>query len=81
VARVGGDEFTCVLFEADEAIAAETAARIGEAVANAPHRYLRPSVSIGVAVADRGMPFDTGLRAADAALYRAKKDGRGRLAE
>jgi diguanylate cyclase (GGDEF)-like protein len=75
VARVGGDEFTCVLFEADEAIAAETAARIGDAVANAPHRYLRPSVSIGAAVADPGAPFDTGLRAADAALYRAKHSG------
>lgn len=75
VARVGGDEFTCVLFGADETVGAEIAARIGKAVVNIPHGYLRPSVSIGVAVADPETPFDTSLRAADAALYRAKHRG------
>lgn len=75
VARVGGDEFTCVLFGADETAGAETAARIVNAVVNTPHGYLHPSVSIGVAAAEPGTPLDTCLRAADAALYRAKHTG------
>lgn len=75
VARVGGDEFTCVLFGADEAAGAETAARVVKAVVNTPHDYLHPSVSIGVAAAEPGTPLDTCLRAADAALYRAKHTG------
>jgi diguanylate cyclase (GGDEF)-like protein len=75
VARVGGDEFTCVLFGADETAGAETAARIVHAVVNTPHRYLHPSVSIGVAAAEPGTPLDPCLRAADAALYRAKHTG------
>ena len=75
VARVGGDEFTCVLFGADETAGAETAARIVDAVVNTPHDYLHPSVSIGVAAAKPGTPLDTCLRAADAALYRAKHTG------
>jgi diguanylate cyclase (GGDEF)-like protein len=74
VARVGGDEFTCVLFGADETAGAETAAR----VVNTPHDYLHPSVSIGVAAAEPGTPLDTCLRAADAALYRAKHTGGSR---
>jgi diguanylate cyclase (GGDEF)-like protein len=75
VARVGGDEFTCVLFGAGETAGAETAARIVNAVVNTPHGYLHPSVSIGVAAAEPGTPLDTCLRAADAALYRAKHTG------
>ena len=75
VARVGGDEFTCVLFGADETAGAETAARVVNAVVTTPHDYLHPSVSIGVAAAEPGTPLDTCLRAADAALYRAKHTG------
>jgi diguanylate cyclase (GGDEF)-like protein len=75
VARIGGDEFTCVLFGADETAGAETAARIVNAVVNTPHSYLHPSVSIGVAAAEPGTPLDICLRAADAALYRAKHTG------
>ena len=75
VARVGGDEFTCVLFGADETAGAETAARIINAVVNTPHGYLHPSISIGVAAAEPETPLDTCLRAADAALYRAKHTG------
>ena len=75
VARIGGDEFTCVLFGADEADGAQAAARILDAVVGTPHGYLNPSVSIGVAAAEPGTSLDTGLRAADAALYRAKHTG------
>lgn len=75
VARVGGDEFTCVLFGADETAGAQAAARIVNAVLTTPHGYLHPSVSIGVAAAEPGTSLDTSLRAADAALYRAKHTG------
>jgi len=75
VARVGGDEFICVLFGADETAGAEAAARILDAVVSTPHDYLHPSVSIGVAVAEPGTSLDTSLGAADAALYRAKHTG------
>jgi len=75
VARIGGDEFTCVLFGADETAGAQAAARILNAVISTPHGYLHPSVSIGVAAAEPGTSLDTSLRAADAALYRAKRNG------
>lgn len=78
VARVGGDEFICVLFGADETASAEAAARILDAVVSTPHDYLHPSVSIGVAVAEPGTSLDTSLGAADAALYRAKHTGGSR---
>lgn len=75
VARLGGDEFICVLFGADETVGAQAAARILDAFVSAPHGYLHPSVSIGVAVAEPGTSLDTSLGAADAALYRAKHTG------
>lgn len=75
VARVGGDEFICVLFGADETTGAEAAARILDAVVSTPHGYLHPSVSIGVAVAEPGTSLDASVGAADAALYRAKHTG------
>ncbi|MGN6870090.1 MAG: diguanylate cyclase domain-containing protein [Solirubrobacteraceae bacterium] len=78
VARVGGDEFICVLFGADETAGAEAAARILDAVVSTSHDYLHPSVSIGVAVAEPGTALDTSVGAADAALYRAKHTGGSR---
>jgi diguanylate cyclase (GGDEF)-like protein len=75
VARVGGDEFICVLVRTDEIAGGEAAARIIDAVVSTPHGYLHPSVSIGVAVAEPGTSLDTSLGAADAALYRAKHTG------
>jgi diguanylate cyclase (GGDEF)-like protein len=78
VARVGGDEFICILFGTDERAGAQAAARILNAVVSTPHDYLHPSVSIGVAAAKPGTPLDVSLRAADAALYRAKHGGRRR---
>jgi diguanylate cyclase (GGDEF)-like protein len=75
--RLGGDEFAvCVCWPQD----GETAARkILEAIADAfDGDMLRVSISIGVAErADAGDDLAGLLRRADAALYEAKRGGRG----
>lgn len=83
VGRTGGEEFACVLPEAgaDEALAC--AERLRDAFARlaipgAPHE-LRCTVSIGIAVRRDGDDWETLLREADAAMYRAKAAGRNRV--
>jgi diguanylate cyclase (GGDEF)-like protein len=75
VARVGGDEFSCVLFDAHEDVGAEAAARILQAVRNPSEDGWWPSVSIGVAAAAPGAALDASLRRADRAMYEAKRAG------
>jgi len=80
--RIAGDEFLLVLPGSD----AEQARRIAERLSNAIAAHAAgdsrcPGISAGVAVA----PVDGGtaaelLAVADTALYRAKADGRGRVA-
>jgi diguanylate cyclase (GGDEF)-like protein/PAS domain S-box-containing protein len=81
VARLGGDEFAVIAEDADnDANFAEITNRLSECVArelNIDGAKYSPSVSIGVAV----YPYDgrdatTLLANADAALYRAKAEGR-----
>jgi diguanylate cyclase (GGDEF)-like protein/PAS domain S-box-containing protein len=80
VARFGGDEFVVVCEAVDEHSALALGERLREAirlpllVAGAPHEL---SASIGVALGG-GTP-DGLLARADAALYRAKARGRGRV--
>jgi diguanylate cyclase (GGDEF)-like protein len=81
--RIGGEEFAVLLPEADLEGAVAAAGRIRRAVAET---YLFPSegvrvrytVSIGVAPYAHGSA-DELLQAADAALYRAKAEGKNRV--
>ena len=82
VGRLSGDEFLVCCPGAD----AERAKRIGERFAEALRQPLQVegldlqlSVSIGVAVGGAGSTPDELLRDADAAMYRAKALGRGRV--
>jgi diguanylate cyclase (GGDEF)-like protein len=80
VARIGGDEFVVVYEHADEAGALALADRLESAIAEAveiagvEHRL---SASIGIALGRDGA--DGLLRDADAAVYRAKAGGGGRV--
>lgn len=80
VARVGGDEFACVAFDADEDAAVLVATRMLNAVRSADHRGWEPRVSIGVACAEPGESLAHSLRRADAAMYLSKRAGGMRLA-
>ncbi|MGE5467109.1 MAG: diguanylate cyclase [Ignavibacteria bacterium] len=82
VGRLGGEEFGVVLPQTDYQSALEAAERLRKAIAEAdvPLEHglpLRFTASIGVAtLTDRSTNLDTLLSQADAALYRAKNDGR-----
>jgi diguanylate cyclase (GGDEF)-like protein len=74
-ARVGGDEFAGLLFDADAADGTRAATRMLGALAAAPFRGEALGVSIGIA---SGGPESSGAAvsaAADAAMYRAKRSG------
>jgi diguanylate cyclase (GGDEF)-like protein/PAS domain S-box-containing protein len=80
IARLGGDEFVAVCEDIDEASALAVGRRLWEAIqlpfsaGGAEHRL---SASIGIALG--ASDPDTLLANADAALYRAKAAGRGRI--
>jgi diguanylate cyclase (GGDEF)-like protein len=79
-ARVGGDEFVVVLGGlADEGMAARIAERIIASVAR-PIPYLNQPLSVGVSIGisvypDDGCDVQSLRRAADAAMYAAKRHG------
>jgi diguanylate cyclase (GGDEF)-like protein len=85
-ARLGGEEFAVVWFDVSAQNAAMLAERFREAVCaeQLPHRAAPGgilTVSCGYTVCVPGLTTDVGeaLKAADAALYRAKHGGRNRV--
>ena len=84
IARLGGDEFTLVFSYSGEPSAVERrAARLVEGFQRPLHierREVSVGMSCGVAIfPDHGRDATSLLRAADAALFRAKELGRNRL--
>jgi diguanylate cyclase (GGDEF)-like protein/PAS domain S-box-containing protein len=82
-ARFGGDEFAVLLEDvAHSQEAADAAERILDALAMpflAGHKELALRGSLGISVAEHGTPADAEemIRDADAAMYIAKRDGKG----
>jgi diguanylate cyclase (GGDEF)-like protein/PAS domain S-box-containing protein len=82
VARVSGDEFVVVLPDVEQADAAATVAQKVLATLGAPFLLAGHEVSVNASVGIALYPADGGnaeslIKAADAALYRAKDLGRG----
>jgi diguanylate cyclase (GGDEF)-like protein len=88
VGRWGGEEFICVLPETDIGEALQVAERIRARVADEElalddGAVLSMTVSVGVGVwttANQPVTFEELYKAADAALYAAKRSGRNRVA-
>jgi two-component system cell cycle response regulator len=84
VGRLGGEEFIAVLPECDAKTGLSVASRLCRSLADTPTQYggatISHSISIGVAATDQfgSARGDELMRAADAALYRAKHAGRAR---
>jgi diguanylate cyclase (GGDEF)-like protein len=84
VGRLGGEEFVCVLPECDAKTGLAVAQRLCRSISDTPTTHgsasIAHSISIGVAATDQfaGARADELMRAADAALYRAKHAGRSR---
>ena len=82
-ARFGGDEFALLLEDIEDVQeAADTAERIIEALAapvRAAHKELSVRCSVGIAIVedDERRRADELIRDADAAMYIAKRDGKG----
>lgn len=83
VARFGGDEFTVLCEEVDDADAAH---RLGERLAGElrrpfviAHRRFYVTASIGIALGESDSRPQELLRDADVAMYRSKEKGRNRI--
>jgi two-component system cell cycle response regulator len=84
--RFGGEEFVVVMPDTDLSFAYLVAERLRQSVADAPFvlngeaQQLPVTISIGVAASQAGDTPEVLLKRADQALYRAKRDGRNRVA-
>jgi diguanylate cyclase (GGDEF)-like protein len=81
--RLGGEEFGCLLADANMTQALQFAERLRGAFAalRMPGIDAQPTVSVGVAMAgEAGRTLPALLATADRALYRAKAEGRNRVA-
>src|SRR4029077_3369694 len=84
VGRIGGEEFALMMPGADAARAGEVVERICSVVRDEtillPDGHVNLTISAGVAEADVWTEsIDDALARADAAMYRAKYDGRDRV--
>jgi diguanylate cyclase (GGDEF)-like protein len=81
-ARLGGEEFALLLAGADEARAATAAENLRRIVSSGPVENVGPiTVSVGVSACPAHGDSEKRLyEAGDAALYRAKNEGRNRVA-
>lgn len=84
VFRYGGEEFLVLLTEMDEKTLVQKAEQIRRAVEKTPvslgeGRTLPLTVSVGAALHDGHPDYEQVVKAADAALYRAKAAGRNRV--
>ncbi|MEY2953046.1 MAG: hypothetical protein RLZZ401_1133 [Pseudomonadota bacterium] len=83
VARIGGEEFALLMPRTDAAQALVIAERLRHAVSEfsfgTTEVPLRLNVSIGLTSMEPGARADHALKAADAALYTAKSEGRNRV--
>ena len=80
--RLGGEEFLILLPGSDLEQAARLAEQLRKAVAsNGVAGGLDVTMSFGVGASQNGQPFDYPevFQTADAALYRAKREGRDRV--
>jgi two-component system cell cycle response regulator len=83
--RYGGEEFVVVMPETDLTVATMVAERLRRRIATEPFpvqdgaRALEVTISVGISALGKDDTAANILKRADAALYRAKRDGRNRV--
>lgn len=84
VGRWGGEEFICIMPDADIKTACKVAQRLSYDISAQPFIHDSQKITITASIGVANFPFDGDspgdlLRTADATLYQAKKNGRNRV--